>query len=253
MTKLKKYDLAPVQVGEFTVWMTATDPHRAQDHAVVVPILIGDEYDLTPLADREIKTVVDIGSNVGAFTMRAKSLWPDCKVIAGEPNPHMNTAFKLNTEKLTDVHLYEVAVLGDRRTNETTLHITGQEDGDGSHFASTYVLDVVNRLDPSWVAERQFKDHEFTVPCKCILDMFSESGVDEIDILKIDAEGPEAEILEALESSGWLKKIKWIRGEWHHVDAIARIQKALEPTHIYHLGSHGPAWGSLIAHRRWDV
>lgn len=52
------------------------------------------EYDV-PLRDAPT-TVLDIGANIGAFTLRASKMWPDSKIYAYEPMPENAKEFRAN-------------------------------------------------------------------------------------------------------------------------------------------------------------
>ena len=58
------------------------------------------------------KTVIDIGANIGVFTMRSKQLWPDAHIVAIEPHPDNYRCLQehVNINKLSAVKTLQVGV-----------------------------------------------------------------------------------------------------------------------------------------------
>jgi FkbM family methyltransferase len=52
--------------------------------------------------DMNPKTVLDLGANIGIFSLMACIVWPDCKVIAYEPEPNNCAIWRYNLEKFGD-------------------------------------------------------------------------------------------------------------------------------------------------------
>jgi len=92
------------------------------------------------------------------------------------------------------------------------------------------------------------------VKALALLDVLEQHGNPEIAILKMDAEGVEADLLEDLKDAGYLNRIWWIRGEWHYDLSVSRIQSALEKTHVCNTArSVCGGWGPLIATENSEV
>lgn len=82
-------------------------------------------------------------------------------------------------------------------------------------------------------------------------DMITKFDVAEIDLLKLDCEGAEYTIVEALSAKGRMSQIGWIRGEWHGRRHKQRLAQALAASHVYHVDPNPPhACGLFIALRR---
>lgn len=82
----------------------------ADDYSEHMESIWHGEYDVDN-ADNP-KTVLDIGGNIGGFTVWATERWPGCKITAFEPHPDNCTLFRLNTEHC-DVNLEPYAVTRD--------------------------------------------------------------------------------------------------------------------------------------------
>lgn len=60
--------------------------HPLWSNPLYQEIFLFDTYHLERLSFRP-DTVYDIGANLGCFSARAKSLWPECNVVCLEPHP----------------------------------------------------------------------------------------------------------------------------------------------------------------------
>src|SRR6266851_1502192 len=59
-------------------------------------IFIQRDYEPPLVAQRrDVKTIIDVGANVGLFTLRAKQIWPDARVLAFEPDRDMHDVGEL--------------------------------------------------------------------------------------------------------------------------------------------------------------
>jgi hypothetical protein len=52
-------------------------------------LVLDDEYGLRRLRSRP-RTILDVGANIGMFSMMAGALYPDAKIHAYEPNPRIH-------------------------------------------------------------------------------------------------------------------------------------------------------------------
>lgn len=163
-------------------------PHKL-DLAVVNEAALLNPYlgrgHVTVAADA---VVVDIGANIGDFTVQAARLCPRGRVIAVEPMKAacdmIATQVRLNG--LTNVTAICAAVSGE--DGETTT----------DHLAGPYSIDGTG-------PER--------VPVVMLRTLMKELNVDRIDLLKIDCEGAEWDILPAAEDV--LPTVRQICMEFH--------------------------------------
>ncbi len=63
-------------------------------------IITTDAYQLQQIDATKVRTVIDIGANVGLFSVRARMLFPHATVFAYEPSPSTFAMLKENTEHL---------------------------------------------------------------------------------------------------------------------------------------------------------
>lgn len=123
---------------------------------------------------------LDIGGNAGVFSLFVSSLMRSGSLICAEPQPDMferlTTNFALNpgTSQRLALHLKQTAVGGDQ---PGTLTLSTPES---AGQASARLEDGVPTID---------------VPVVPMLDLLKGSGVDRLDLLKIDVEGFEDSVL----------------------------------------------------------
>jgi len=241
-------DVEQVEVAGVPVWVRGMPRGRQSDLAIAAAVLENDEYELRPLRDggHPLRRVLDIGGHVGSFTLAVKRWWPDARIVAAEPDPDSAAIFRKNMEGIAGVHLAEAAVLGRGDVPEVAFRQGGRANRDGNAAASR-VVDVVRPLGDAgcWPTA--------LVPAMSILDLLAGAlGESDavIDLLKLDCEGAEGEILEALRESGDLERVRWIRGEWHFQANAVRVAAALRDTHVAHLDIGEWNQGFFIAHRR---
>ncbi len=208
-------------------------------------VITKDSYSLKALLerDKDIKYIVDIGANIGAFSVFCQRLFPDAKIISCEPEPSMMGFIKENTDnKLIYV---EKAIVGNDNKDEVKFNICkwqGNHHIDGVFNKDVYCKPEVGSEILSSI----------TVKCISLVNLMVAENFPRIDLLKIDTEGAEPEILESAKS--WLKNIKHIMLEWHSQKDLVRIKEALKETHNltfvdgYFKEADGtPANGNIVA------
>lgn len=183
-------------------------------------VIENDSYNLKDLykKDKDIKYVVDIGANVGAFSYYIKQLYPDAKVIACEPSFDCMYWVRENTfKKLIYINK---AIVGDPNLKEVSFNVCKWA---GNHH-------VEGKFDmESWKRYGCEVLEKVTVPAITLMKVIEENKFPKIDLLKVDTEGSEPDILEGIKP--WLKNVKYILGEWHSQSDLKRIKEVLKDTH----------------------
>ncbi len=140
--------------------------------------------------------VLDCGSNFGMAVLFMKVLHPDCRIVAFEPDP---TTFQMLSENVErngwkGVELHNQAVA--RTAGEMDFYYDPKMPGWG-------LMSLNKNRGPE---QRQ------TVEAVRLSDFVRE----EVDFLKMDIEGAEAEVLEELALSQKLRLVKEMVIEYHH-------------------------------------
>jgi len=125
-------------------------------------------------------TFLDIGANIGFFSIMLARAYPSAQIIAFEPDPVSLARFELSirTNTLSNIRIGKYAISSHSGTVSFRVNETGNRGGSGI------------AADP---------DPELTglirVPCRKLLDALKDLNILSVDCMKIDIEGHEYETL----------------------------------------------------------
>ena len=173
----------------------------------------------------EVRTIVDIGANVGAASVMFAARYSSATIHACEPGPQPRAVLDRNVAALDQVHVYPV----------------GLHDHDGS------VPLYRSRWDPmsaSIGASAENRDEFDEIRLRNAAAWMDEQTIGVIDVIKIDTEGCELPILLCLADRA--TKARLIYLEYHSDDDRRRIDAWLERTHVL-------ASGKAIQPHRGDL
>lgn len=153
--------------------------------------------------ERHPPTIVDAGANIGLATIYWKRQFPDAKIKAFEPGPHLSEAFQINMHNFGfgDVELYQAALSTEE--GETTFHASR---GSGGHLGG------------------QSTDTD-TEAVNVPVTRLSKHLDGHVDMLKIDVEGAEVDVIRDIKShltnvSNLFVEYHSYAGEEQHIDEI---------------------------------
>jgi FkbM family methyltransferase len=146
----------------------------------------------------DVKTVVDVGANVGASILFWRSLYPVARIYGFEPEPGNFEMLRRNTERLRDVHVFNEA-LGDATGEMKFIHSPGAGNEGGW---STYQRGA------------QGGEKVVVLPVVRGEDRMKALGITRIDVLKVDTEGAERLVLAGL-GKDLLAGTGYVCGELH--------------------------------------
>ena len=145
----------------------------------------------------EVRTVLDIGANIGVSAVYFAKLFPKARVVAFEPSPDNVELLRKNTQGLGRIEVVPLAL--------------GERDGTLEFFASEAAANFggFSRFEAGSDVGRKT-----SVPVRHAGRLLTELGVASADVIKIDTEGSEWEVLSAL-GEDFLSRTKYISGELH--------------------------------------
>lgn len=192
-------------------------------------ILAGEVYrwpaGLSPPA-----TLVDVGANVGASTLYFASRFPDARIYAFEPAAACRPLFEANLAHLPRVRLEPYGLFD--RDERRRLRAGRQDPVTASLGVSAFNLEAgeLVELRHAGAALRAL-------------------GLTRIDCLKLDTEGSEVPVLEALAS--FLPELAVLFVEYHSEADRRRIDLFMATSHLLVAGRiQGPHRGELTYARR---
>lgn len=165
--------------------------------------------------------VVDVGANLGLFSLWAHEQAPGIRIVSVEPNPDVLPYLRANLE-LNDVRAQVVPAAVTDRVGKTTLtsfpgltYLSGIGEQRGaqaadlvrSHFAHTPVgsAGATELATLRQDAEERLRATVHTVPTIDLSTVLDEHDVTRVDLLKINVEGAESGVLRGVRPEHWAR------------------------------------------------
>jgi FkbM family methyltransferase len=151
--------------------------------------------------------VIDIGANVGIFTMFLLRNYSGLSIHAIEPVPATYEILKNNVERYSDlgkVQTHNVAI-GATPDTETEIVMFPNMTGNSTMFPETKEQQrkAISAVFSEVELEFLYTQIRLSVRMITLSSLINEYAIDRIDFLKIDAEGNEISILKGLEPKHW--------------------------------------------------
>jgi FkbM family methyltransferase len=151
--------------------------------------------------------IVDVGANVGDWSLAALDRWPRAQIVAVEANPAATPSLERASGGRFEV--INKAVVGKPEEKTRTLYY----DWNGKDGAC--VLGSFHRTE-TFIPGHVVGNHEVEVECTTLFDVTWRRGTFPTDLLKLDVEGSEFEILEGAHMAGILSPLKFKYIEWEY-------------------------------------
>ncbi|MFH1234966.1 MAG: FkbM family methyltransferase, partial [Candidatus Diapherotrites archaeon] len=156
------------------------------DEFIIKEIFEMDEYSIDKMRLPKKATIIDVGAQIGCFTIKSATIAKKGKIFSFEP---MESNFKLlernvKTNNLNNVLFFHKGIANKKGKRKLYLCT----DNTGGHSIST----------------KRSKKYEI-VDCISLRQAISENKIENIDLLKLDCEGAEYEILYSTPKSAFIK------------------------------------------------
>lgn len=184
--------------------------------------------------------VVDVGANIGLFTLYVQSRSPHARIYAFEPAPPLFELLRWNTrlyapeatvfnygladtEKSANLTFYPAASL------ESSYHPESQAAQPFAwELASPQLLSQLPPGIAEAILEERHRSETFTTSLRPLSAFLNEQAMTQIDLLKIDAEGSEVEILNGIHHSHWAairQIVIEVHGEHRLNDSLRQLEQ----------------------------
>lgn len=161
--------------------------------------------------------IVDAGANIGLFTLFAKQMFPDARVVAIEPIPDTLRALHANLELhgATDVTVCPMG-LSDRSGLRQFYYFPSMPGNSTTQLAEKLRdRETMTTYAERSVAEEVFRHEVVQAPVAGLSEILAEFSVSgEVDLLKMDIEGDEVLALHGIKDDDW-PRIRQIVMEVH--------------------------------------
>lgn len=206
-----------------------TNSNSSETELMYNEIFVNKDYTSGGIKVEGGNTVIDIGANVGMFTMFLLRNFKGLSIHAIEPVPATYECLKLNVKRYGDlgkVTTHNVA-LGAYPDIETEIVVYPNMAGNSTLFPE--IKEPQRKATSTMFSEEEneFLYDQFTLSIRMttLSSLINANSIDRIDLLKVDAEGCEIDILNALEPQHW-ELIQQIAMEVH--DQEQNLPKVIE-------------------------
>ena len=189
--------------------------------------------------------VLDIGANIGLFSLFIKQLEPSARIFTIEPSPDHRRVLESNLASYAKSVTILSCGMGESDRTETFTYYPGcsvfsgfHADIDQDRLALATVIrnqlqersngqhEVSERAVELHVGDRLEGAREFDCQVRNISSLIREWGLESIDLLKIDAEKSECGILKGIDDDDW-PKVRQIVLEAHDQETTREIVSCL--------------------------
>jgi FkbM family methyltransferase len=182
--------------------------------AVADDIFAGRAYPLVPFI-KDVRTVLDIGANVGLAAIWFAMKYPGCRVVAAEPSSATFALLSENAKHWPGIEPYPVGLYD--RAVQAPLFL-----GDPAGLTQS--------LSPNSATA----DRTITATLEDVETFIETHEIGAIDVLKLDTEGCERQILARIRPR--IPGIRVIYIEYHSESDRRWIDELMAPTHLLHAG-----------------
>ncbi|MEM7354910.1 MAG: FkbM family methyltransferase [Acidobacteriota bacterium] len=191
------------------------------------------------------RCVLDVGANIGLFTLFVRRECPQARVYAFEPAPPLFEILRHNTRAHRDcVKLFPCGIGAQPGRAEFTFY--PQSSGMSSLYADIDEertalegifrnqqlhgdpgVDALMQHSDDLLAER-LRSERFPVELRSISQVLRDESIDRVDLLKIDVQKAEADVIAGIDASDW-PKIQQLVIEVHDISGrLAQVTAELE-------------------------
>ncbi len=187
------------------------------------------------------KYILDLGANIGLYSLKIKGNNPDCRIICVEPDPAMFDLLVKNIKSndVRNVSLVNLAVAGSEGKIE--LGTIPECGGITGKYLGKIKLDSRSWIDPVRIKS-------ISVETVSLSQLIKKYQFPYVDLIKMDVEGMELDVLRG--ASPILSKVDKIVLEWHEEDSKVELINFLQDKGFNLLYEEPRAYGNIYFKRK---
>lgn len=175
------------------------------DNASYKPARNGERWLLAALRSETIRTVLDVGANVGTWSLMAADLFPEATIYALEVVPDTAAALGVRLGQYDRVKCFNLGLAAHTGTLSLRYHPTASTHATFTDYPHT------------WSGAR--------IECPVMRgdDFLAREGIGGVDFLKLDVEGAEHLVLQGLEEHLREQQVRYVQFEYGRVNILTHF------------------------------
>lgn len=169
------------------------------------PARNGEHWLLDTLRGQSIRTVLDVGANVGSWSLMAAEMFPDATIYALEVVPATAATLQARAAPHGRIKCFNLGLAAHNGTLSLRYHPSASTHATFTDYPHT------------WTGER--------IECPVMRgdDFLDREGIGEVDFLKLDVEGAEHLVLQGLESHLQNGRLRFVQFEYGRVNILTHF------------------------------
>ncbi len=218
-----------------TLWIRDDDYALYDQHIVRQ---VQREYFWEQLRDFPVKTIVDVGAHIGAFSLYANHLWQAATLIAIEVEDDNARLLRKNTAPIPGIFAYHARV----GYSDENMMLAKSRHNSGNH-----IVHPRGKLPTSEWVMGEYDMQAISAPVYTLETLLAQHHITQLDLLKLDCEGSEIEILQHI-SDDTLAQIRFIVGERHipKEDFLQQVGGRLAQFAMHFADTAAPSLGHFL-------
>jgi FkbM family methyltransferase len=176
------------------------------------------------LEDDDDRISIDIGANIGIYTLLLSHLYPKCKVISIEASPTIFEKLKLNCQLNNLLPGSNLVLLNKAVSDKDGTWVEFYE----KHSMSTMSKEFLTSISSKIITNKDDELHKEIVRTVTIDKLAETTNINEISFLKIDVEGAEVLVLKGAINILTEKKVRNMINEYHSFENYDYAVKLLD-------------------------
>ena len=176
------------------------------------------------LEDDDDRISIDIGANIGIYTLLLSHLYPKCKVISIEASPTIFEKLKLNCQLNNLLPGSNLVLLNKAVSDKDGTWVEFYE----KHSMSTMSKGFLTSISSKIITNKDDELHKEIVRTVTIDNLAETTNINEISFLKIDVEGAEVLVLKGVINILTEKKVRNMIIEYHSFENYDYAVKLLD-------------------------